>query len=153
MMNKHVIAGTASLLMLAATSLVFASDIYKWTDLDGTVHYGDRPAEGAQPERLAIASRPTDPASVQAMTQARAAARAEAAANKAAEAAAATDPQADAADRAEKCAKYRQQMQTLVSSRRVYREDEAGERVYLDEEETLATRQRVEDNIDKYCTP
>ena len=42
-------------------------------------------------------------------------------------------------------------MQRFVTSRRLYREDEAGERVYLDEAETQAARQRVEDQISEYC--
>ena len=61
-MKKQIIAATASLLALTATSVVFASDIYKWTDEDGNVHYGDKPMVSDQPERVAIDSAPTDPA-------------------------------------------------------------------------------------------
>jgi hypothetical protein len=153
-MKKHFITTTASLVALVATSVVFAGDIYKWTDADGNVHYGDRPIEGAQPERLAIASQPTDPAVIESMTAARAKARTEAAETKvAAEGPSAEELRAEAEARTEQCASSRQQLQTFVTSRRLYREDEAGERVYLDEEQTLAARQRVEDQVTEYCNP
>ena len=78
-MKKQIIATTASLIAFAATSVVFAGDIYKWTDADGNIHYGDRPADGAQPERMALVSQPTDPARIQTANAARTAARSEAA--------------------------------------------------------------------------
>lgn len=151
-MKKHVVAA-ASILSLAAAGAVFASDIYKWIDDEGNVHYGDRPV-GAEPERLAIASRPTDPARIQMQAEARAEARARAAEEKAAEQAGGPSPEEEKAaadERAAKCATLREQMQRFVTSRRIYREDEAGERVYLDEEEMQATRQRTEEQLVKYC--
>lgn len=151
-MKKLAIA-TASMLALIAASSVFASEIYKWTDADGNVHYGDRPA-GEETVVVAIASKPTDPSRVQAATEARhkaLAARAEAKTAAAAEGPSAEELKAEAADRAQKCATYKAQMQQLVVSRRLYREDENGERVYLDESETLAARERVENQITEYC--
>ena len=58
-------------LVLAATGtgLALASDIYKWTDETGNVHYADIPS-GDFPERVDIESRPTDPDRVQAMMRA-----------------------------------------------------------------------------------
>lgn len=153
-MKKQIIATTASLIALAATNVVFAGDIYKWTDADGNVNYGDRPDEGVQPQRMALVSQPTDPARIQAANAARAAARAEAAeaAAAAADGPSPEDLRAEAAEREQRCATYRQQMLTFATSRRLYREDEAGERVYLDEEQTLAARQRVEDQVTEYCS-
>ena len=51
----------ALLLMLAVsgalcTSAAFASDVYKWTDADGRVHFGDRPPEGAPVQEIRIRS-------------------------------------------------------------------------------------------------
>lgn len=155
-MKKQIIAATASLLALTATSVIFASDIYKWTDEEGNVHYGDKPMVNAQPERVAIDSAPTDPARIMAMNQARAQARtesAEAAAATAEQGPSADELRAEAEERAQKCAKSRQQMQTFVASRRLYREDESGERVYLDEDQTMEARKRVEDQITEYCSP
>jgi hypothetical protein len=67
----------ASILTLAASGIAFAGDIYKWVDEDGHVHYGDKPV-GAQSERMAIQSTPTDPARIAAQAQALATARMEA---------------------------------------------------------------------------
>ncbi len=152
-MKTLIIAATATL-VLAATGISTASDIYKWTDENGNVHYGDKPV-GHQTERLAIESRPTDPARIAAHNQARATARTEA---REAEAAAAADGpseealQDEARDRAKKCSDYRATMQRFVTSRRLYREDDGGNRVYLDPAETQAARQRVEDQVTEYCT-
>ena len=151
-MKKLAIA-VASMLALIAASSVFAGDIYKWTDEDGNVHYGDRP-DGEQPERVAIDSQPTNPARVQATVQARVdsrTARAEAQAAAEAEGPSKEELQAEAAQRAERRTTYKAQMQKLVTSRRLYREDDNGERVYLDDSEALAARERVENQITEFC--
>ena len=151
-MNKLAIA-TVSLLAVIAANSAFAGDIYKWTDAEGNVHYGDRP-DGEQPERVAIASQPTDPARIQAAAQARTesrTARSEAAATAAAEGPSPDDLKAEADARAARCTSVKAQMQQLVTSRRLYREDDSGERVYLDESETLEARERVENQISEYC--
>lgn len=44
-MNKRRMVFT---LLLCATTLAFAADIYKWKDVQGHVHYGDNPAAGAK---------------------------------------------------------------------------------------------------------
>lgn len=151
-MKKQIIAA-AAMLTLGLCSAAFAADIYKWVDADGNVHYGDKPA-GDHPERLNIDSRPTDEARVQQQTQARAEARTqrrEAEAAAAAEGPSEEEKRAEAQQRAERCQSARSTMQSFVTSRRLYREDESGERVYMDEAETQAARQRVEDQIDQYC--
>jgi hypothetical protein len=153
MLRKNVIA----LIMMLAVSvggMAFASDIYKSTDEQGNVHYGDRPTGDPSEERLDISSRPTDASRVQAQVQASYDARA------AAKEAAASEPagpsskelQAQALERQEKCASYKARLQKFVTSRRLYREDENGERVYLDEDETQAAHERVENQVAKYCS-
>ena len=69
-MNKLGIF-TASMLAVVAANSAFAGDIYKWTDAEGNVHYGDRPA-GSPSVRVAIESRATDPVRIQEAAQARA---------------------------------------------------------------------------------
>jgi hypothetical protein len=151
---RYLAIAVALTLAAAAAGTAVAGDIFKWTDEDGNVHFGDRP-EGEDPERLAIQSKPTDPAHVQAMVQARADAAAKAAEEQAAAAPQGPSPeelQAQADARAEKCSKYREQLQRFVQSRRLYRQDENGERVYLDEEETQAARERVENQVQEFCS-
>ena len=144
------------LLALIAAGTATAAEIYKWTDEEGNVHFGDRP-DGEEPEKVAIQSRSTDPARVQASVQARAAATAKSAEEEAAAAAAQQGPtpeelQAQADEKAEKCNTYRARLQKYVTSRRLFREDENGERVYLDESETQAAREKIENQVQKYCS-
>lgn len=141
---------------LAVAGAVSASDIYKWTDAEGNVHFGDRPSGASSEERLAIGSRPTDPERVQSIVQARNDARAERSAAEAAAKSAeptAEERRAAEAERKEKCNTYKERLQKFVTSRRLYRQDENGERVYLDEEETLAARARVQEQVLEYCNP
>ncbi len=142
----------ALMLAVAAAGPAAAGDIFKWTDEDGNVHFEDRPA-GENPEKVAIQSKPTNPARVQAMVQSRADAAAKAAEAEAAPTGPSSEElQAQADARVEKCSKYRAQLQRFVTSRRLYRQDENGERVYLDEEETQAARERVENQVQDYCS-
>lgn len=157
-MNRLLQIACATLLagVILAAGAAVAGDIYKWTDDDGTVHYGDRPTgEGAE-EQLDIASRPTDPQRIGEIVQARNEAlnaRKEAEAEQAAKEPTPEELRAKAKDRAEKCTMYKGRLEKFVTSRRLYRHDENGERVYLDEDETLAARARVQEQVEEYCSP
>ena len=139
-------------LALALPAAVLASDIYKWVDENGVVHFGDRPAGDAPVEIVDVASEPTDPAVVQARIEARRSASADAPGEPSQEL---TEEQIEAQERerTEKCAMFKERLQTFLTSRRLYREDENGERVYLDEEQTLAARADVQQKILEYCNP
>lgn len=139
-------------LMLVVTGSALAGEIYKWTDAEGNVHYGDIPV-GMQSERLSITSKPTNNARVQATTQARVDASAKQR-EEAAKLRAGPTPaelRAEANERAEQCTAHRAQLQKFLRSRRIYREDENGERVYMDEAEMQATRERAENQVEEYC--
>jgi len=134
-----------------------ASEIYKWVDEDGNVHYGDRPAttNGASAEVVALTYRRTDSASVQERVAAHGeaeAAREEKRSTRADEKKAAEKQAAEAEAMQKRCDTYRARLETFVQSRRLYREDDKGERVYLDEKETNAARQKVEELIGENCT-
>jgi hypothetical protein len=138
-------------LAITAAGTLFAGQVYKWTDDEGNVYYSDTPVANAQ--RVAIDSRPTDPKQAPAETQA----RADAQAQKAEDAASAPQEptqeelQAEARERAENCTKYKERQLQFAQSRRIYRMDEDGERVYYDEEEMAATRARVAEQVNEYC--
>jgi hypothetical protein len=140
-------------LSMAATGTLFASEIYKWTDEEGNVHYSDLPTGAAGEEHLAIRSRPTDPARVQAEAQARVDDRT-LIAEKEANAPQGPTPEelrAEARERQETCNKYRDRQTKFTENRRIYKMDENGERVYYDEEEMRAARAGVDDLVEKYC--
>jgi hypothetical protein len=144
---------TLSLAVQIASGTTVASEIYKWTDENGSTHYEDRPTGQADVLRLDIASARTNNSAVQAQIQARREARA------AAEQVAAEAPQemskeevrAEQQKRQQQCQMYRDRLEQFLRSQRLYQEDESGERQYLSEDETMAARARVEEQIQKYC--
>jgi len=131
-----------------------ANEIYKWTDADGNIHYGDRPSDTQNEELMAMSYRRTDPSVVQQEIQKQAdsiTARQEARTAAAEEAKKAEAKAAEAAENQKKCESYRARLQTFIQSRRLYRQDENGERVYLDEQQTQDARRRVEELIAENC--
>jgi hypothetical protein len=154
MKAKRFLIGLAAVAMTVAGG-AFASGIYKWTDADGNVHYEDRPSGAATEERMALSYSRSNPGSVQRQKQGLAdsvAARQEARAKADEAAKSAEEEAAKAADNQKKCETYRARLQTFVQSRRLYRQDENGERVYLDETETQKARENVEELISEHCS-
>ena len=152
-MRYQAIAFALALVLISASATA-VGQIYKWTDEEGNVQYGDKPV-GEDTERVAIQSRRTNPERVQSQVQARADAAAKAAEEEAAAAPAgptAEELQARLDERAKKCDTYRERLQRFVRSRRIYREDENGERVYMTEEEMQEAREKVEKQVQEYCT-
>ena len=97
--------------VMAAAGSLSASEIYKWTDEDGNVHYSDRPTSSASTERLAIRSGPTDPENVQVEVQARVDAQAERVEQQASEQSQGLEPEeqrTEVVDREAQCARYRE---------------------------------------------
>ncbi len=160
MNHKKLTATFAAALLLVASS-GFASEIYRFTDEDGNVHYGDRPTGAPTEERVAIASARTDSTAARAYMEQRYSL------NQTAEepAAQSTIPEeiveeeemtraeraAERRDRAQKCQQYRDRLETFVTSRRLYREADNGEREYLEEGEVMEARERVQDLVNEYC--
>ena len=145
-----ILACAASL----ASGLAVAGEIYKWTDAEGNVHYEDRPTDPTGTiERVNIVSRDTDNAAVQAQINARREARAvsDQVDSEATSEMTAEDIRREKEERAQKCAQYRERLESFLRSARLYREGEAGDREYLSDDEVLAARTRVEGQIKEYC--
>lgn len=153
--KQIIFAIAATLLAAVGSNAAQASEIYRYVDANGEVHYGDRPSGEPSEERLAISSRPTSPAQVQARvsppTNTTAVDQATPEQEKAAELTRA-QKRAQAKLQEEKCQKYREQLETYVTSRRLYREDDKGERVYLDDNEVQEARSKMEEMIVKDCS-
>ncbi len=146
------------LLAGALCSMAFASEIYRWTDPNGNVHYDDRPLS-PDSERLDIRSRSTDTARVQAMALALTSQRIQRAEEEAAEKAkrlagqpSPDEAKAQAQEKDERCRQYRADLERMMRSRRLYQMDENGERNYLNEEEMAASRARVQAQVEDYCS-
>lgn len=146
-----ILVSVATLSLCASAG---SSEIYKWTDPDGNVHYEDRPTGEPDEHRVTeIQSARTDYSAVQARVDARREAQA-AAAQVAAEAPpemTKEEVRAEQQKRQEQCQMYRDRMDSFLQSARLYEENDAGERTYLDEDQTMAARAKVEEQIKKYC--
>ena len=144
---------TATLAALLASGIAVAGEIYKWTDDDGNVHYEDRPTGDMEIERLDIVTKNTDNSLVQANLDANREAR-DAARQVASEA----PPEmtrdeilAEQQKRKDECQRYRDRLQEFLRSQHLYEEDEAGNRSYLSDEDMMAARTRVQNQIQEYC--
>ena len=154
MKGKRLALSCAVMVMTIASGAV-ANDIYKWTDEIGNVHYEDRPSGAATDERLHMTYNRTDSSSVQRRTQARVDARAardEAKATAAASQKEAADNAALATERTQKCESSRARLDSYLQSRRLYRTDDNGERVYLDEEQHQEARRKAEEQVSEFCS-
>ena len=152
-MNRHrtIAALAASALLAAAAPTALGGDIYAWTDENGVVHYGDRPSGAASERVVHVVTQRGEAPRTQPSTPARAPAANPTAATAAEEGPTEEELRAQAQERAEKCEMFKQRLQTYLTARRLYREDESGERVYLSDDEILAARARVQEQIVEYC--
>ncbi len=161
-MNRKKLTATAAAAFVLVASSSFAGEIYRFTDEEGNVHYGDRPTYQATEERVAIASARTDTAQARAHMEQRYSLNQPADEEPAAqnsipeeiveeEEMTRAERAAEQRERAQKCQQYRGRLETFENSRRLYRENESGEREYLEEGEVQEARERVQDLINEYC--
>ena len=156
MKGKRIVLAFAVVAMTVAGGAT-ANEIYKWTDEDGNVYYGDRPSGASTEERLGITYQPTDNSVVQQRIEKRAeakTAREEAESVAAAAQQEAADNAAAEQAREDRCDRARARLDTYVRSqdRRVYRTDENGERVYLDDAERAQAWQNAERQVSEACS-
>ena len=130
------------MLTVSSAGIVFAGDIYKWIDEDGNVHFGDRPT---LEKPLAVSSGLADPSKVQAGDEVKAMA------NEPVEPAP-EELGAHGLEAEEKCATYKARLRKLLVSRHLYKDDDNGEHISLDEDEIMAERERVQNQVEKYCS-
>ena len=151
---KRLAFGCAVVAMTLAGGAA-ANEIYKRVDDDGNVYYEDRPTGAEGEERLDITYRRTDSGAVRQRVQARLdtqTAREEARSVAAAEEAEAAEKRAAEEERAKRCENSRARLESYLQSRRLYRTDENGERVYLDEAQIQEARRKAEEQIAENCS-
>ncbi len=160
-MNRKKLTTTVAATFVLVASSSFASEIYRVTDEDGNIQYSDRPTFVDTEERVAIASARTDSTAARTHMEQRYSlnqpAQEPAAQNSIPEEVVEEEEMtraeraAEQRERAQKCQQYRARLETFVTSRRLYRENDNGEREYLEEGEVLEARERVQDLINEYC--
>lgn len=153
MNTRHLITGIAAIAISVSTG-AFADEIYKWIDEDGSVHYEDRPTGASSEQQLQFSYNRTNSTAVKERVDtqrdkdsARREAREEA---EAAELSAAEE-RAAAEQKLAQCQSYRANLKTMLESRRVYRQDDAGERVYLNDAQRSEARTQAEELIKETC--
>ncbi len=146
------------LTMIAASALcasaALASDIYRYTGENGIAIYVDRPTGDPTEQRLNVSSRDTNNAAVQARVRTRqdtATAKAEREAEEGVKELSRGEKRAAAAAQQQQCQGYRDQLESFVTARRLFREDASGERVYLNDEESQEARDRMQALIEENC--
>ncbi|MGB5166173.1 MAG: DUF4124 domain-containing protein [Woeseiaceae bacterium] len=153
MNTTRLLIACASALLLAV-SPTLASEIYKWTDENGNVHYGDVPSGNPTEERLDIGYRRSDNSAIRSRVEARQERQEnsrQAAEDRDKEEQSAAEEAAAAEQKQQQCEDSRARLQSYLSARKLYREDANGERVYLDEAGIDEARQRAEEAIAEYC--
>ena len=154
MKGKRIVL-TCAIAAMTVSIGAMANEIYKWTDADGNVHYEDRPTGAATEERLDLTYRPTNRSSVEARVKSRVdaqTAREEARSNAAAAEQEAAENAAAEKQRSDRCDQARARLETYLQARRLYRTDENGERVYLDDSQSQQARQKAEEQIAEFCS-
>jgi len=152
-MKHYRLVLTVAMAALMASGMAVAAEIYKWTDADGNVHYEDRPTGGAVVERLDVVSNNTDNtvvlARLDAVRKARDSARQ--VASEAPPEMSKAEIRAEQEQRQAQCQMYRDRLDGFLRSQRLYTQNDAGDRQYLGEDEVMAARSRVEEQIQEYC--
>ena len=147
-------------LILTATAVTtgapaLAGEIYKFVDDDGSVHFVDRPTGQSGEERLQLTYARTSNSAIegqiksrQEYMEAREKAREEQLTQREAE----ETMRVEARQRAAECQEYRARLESYLQARRLYRQNDAGEREYLDDSEMLDARRQVEEKIAETCS-
>jgi hypothetical protein len=154
-MKAKRLALTCAVAAMTFAAGATANEIYKWTDAEGNVHYEDRPTGAPTEQRIDIQYRRTDDGAVGQRIQARLdrqAERAEAKSTAAAREQEAAEQAAAAEERAKACEGARARLESYLQSRRLYRTDASGERVYLDDAQRQEARQKAEEQVTEFCS-
>lgn len=141
-----------TLLMVALVlgSGAFAAEVYREIDENGNVIYSDRPRD-ASAEAIDVGASKADEEAVAARQEALVEAREARAAARAEAASEAEQARDVAAQRAENCEKARAYQQRVETARRLYDEDENGERTYYSAAEQDAALAKARDQVREWC--
>jgi Domain of unknown function (DUF4124) len=136
-------AGLGAFIALATTAS--HAILYKWTDENGRVAYGDQPPPGAKPERLNASLGPSDPNAVRDMASKDAEIK-KRQQQRADEAAKTAKDESDGKRKLDQCVQARGRIKTLRNDMAVFRYNEKGEKVFYeaaDRERAIADNQKL----------
>ncbi|MDH1262142.1 DUF4124 domain-containing protein [Pseudomonas sp. GD03944] len=135
-------------LLLMVPGLV-AAEIYRWTDANGRVHFGQRPAvEGAEQIQVKPQVVETDQATRERMERMERfydARRQEQAQDSAASAERRSKQQ-------QECSELRHRLAQMPEGRRYFRQEANGDRTYYSDEQLDAARRQLRDRVSERCS-
>jgi hypothetical protein len=145
-------------LTLVATGPLFATDVWRWTDPQGRVHYSDVPVDGAvrvqsSKVRPAGASNSPSPSSAGPAVPATLVGAQRASDQLASEASSRGVQQDVLKKRAEQCNAAKEIYERMISAQRVYKPGANGERTYLTDAELSEARVKARLERDSACSP
>lgn len=154
-MNRNLCVLVLAVSAVVTATPAIAGEIYKYVDDDGNVSFVDRPSGQSGEERLQLTYARTSSTAIDAQLksrqqyeEAREKAREEQLTQREAE----ETLRVEARQRAAQCQEHRARLESYLQSRRLYRENEAGERQYLNDAEMLEARRQVEEKIAETCS-
>lgn len=127
-----------------------SAEIYRWTDEQGRVHFGQRPAAGAQAQQVEVKPQIIERDEETRAREERVARFYEA---REAEQAQATIKASEIrAKRSAQCERLRKGLADLAPGQRYYRPGDDGERHYYSDAELDAARQQLRDQLSEHCS-
>jgi Domain of unknown function (DUF4124) len=143
-----------SVTVLALSALPAAADVYKYKDERGNVQYTDKP-QTLPAERINVQSQKTNTVSVQARQEADMKRMQEADSARKSTNEQSADQKAGSAlnakDKAERCTKARERYESYMSSQRLFKQGENGQRTYLSDKELNEARANAKTTMDAMC--
>jgi len=145
------VRGLALLAALALSAAAPATDVYRWVDAEGKIHFADSPPPDVSAEKLAIRSAPTDPSSVATDEELLATRARQSAEESAVEAAVAKKTREDAAAKAEACEAARTRHAGIEHSRKFATKDQAGNETWVSGADALAVKEQAAAAVRAAC--
>ena len=140
------------ILLLSLVITPVNAGIYKWTDDDGNVHFGDRPANPDSATEITIHSdNNTGVTNSSGNKKEREYLLRKIDEEKLADAEKRKKRSVEEKKRKKRCNYFKSRYQSHIQSNRTYRTSPDGERYYLSDEERAARKKKLSKNMDKYC--
>jgi hypothetical protein len=138
--------------LLAFTVPAATAQLYKYTDKDGKTVYSDQPPANVDSKQLKVQGGPSAPSDAPPKSAVARDKELEKGRKEAKDAAKkAEDGAARAKDQEERCAAARSNYQVYNEGQRLMKRTESGERVFLDDDEIAAEKEKARQQMDKAC--
>ncbi len=149
---RKILSFTAALLI--AGSALASGEVWRWKDANGTWHYSDQPQAGAElVRRGGRPANPTDSTQPSASQKPASPAMTDSGSSPVSSEVAAQVRQEAAAAKTDQCKKADEAYQKAVQARRIYKTDEAGNRIFMSDAEIDSARLQARSTRDVACGP